>query len=177
MVRWQYVTPILRFYPSFYKYWAAFSWRRRGQRARPYAWFEKHPEEIEWWTPQFLTQSIHDQRWNRRAGWKSTRQCRISIERLAKRGVIQLPAMQKLRTNNHLAKTNSQTHIFSKRTRQTRQHHCRRTTLPGIHCRLVDRWRELEEQVRKPMSETKWLPRWLLKQFVSKNASTRGRKS
>ncbi len=39
---------------------------------------------------------------------------RISIERLAKRGVIQLPSMQKLKINKQLALTNSQACIYSK---------------------------------------------------------------
>ena len=40
---------------------------------------------------------------------------------------------------------------------------------PEFTARLVDRWRELEEQVRQPLTEIEMKPQWLQMQFSSKS--------
>ncbi len=79
---------------------------------------------------------------------------RISIERLAKRGVIQLPAMQKVENEQSFSQNKfTNAYIFEGEQGKRDSIIVVAQLCPEFTARLVDRWRELEEQVRKPMSE------------------------
>lgn len=79
---------------------------------------------------------------------------RISIERLAKRGVIQLPAMQKVENEQSVSQNKfTNAYIFEGEQGKRDSIIVVAQLCPEFTARLVDRWRELEEQVRKPMSE------------------------
>ncbi|EFW0444730.1 Rha family transcriptional regulator [Shigella boydii] len=79
---------------------------------------------------------------------------RISIERLAKRGVIQLPAMQKVENEQSFSQNKfTNAYIFEGEQGKRDSIIVVAQLCPEFTARLVDRWRELEEQIRKPMSE------------------------
>ncbi|MVX83368.1 DNA-binding protein [Escherichia coli] len=77
-----------------------------------------------------------------------------SIERLAERRIIQLPPMGISENINGLGLTQKSKHYLFEGERGKRDSIIVVAQLcPEFTARLVDRWRELEEQVRKPMSE------------------------
>ncbi|EEX2606331.1 DNA-binding protein [Escherichia coli] len=77
-----------------------------------------------------------------------------SIERLAERGIIQLPPMGISENINGLGLTQKSKHYLFEGERGKRDSIIVVAQLcPEFTARLVDRWRELEEQIRKPMSE------------------------
>ncbi len=75
---------------------------------------------------------------------------RISIERLAKRGVIQLPSMQKVE-NKQTISPNKFTSVYIFEGEQGKRDSIIVVAQlsPEFTARLVDRWRELEGQPRK----------------------------
>ncbi|EFG8805766.1 Rha family transcriptional regulator, partial [Escherichia coli] len=74
---------------------------------------------------------------------------RISIERLAKRGVIQLPAMQKVENEQSFSQNKfTNAYIFEGEQGKRDSIIVVAQLCPEFTARLVDRWRELEEQVR-----------------------------
>lgn len=77
-----------------------------------------------------------------------------SIERLAERRIIQLPPMGISENINGLGLTQKSKHYLFEGERGKRDSIIVVAQLcPEFTARLVDRWRELEEQIRKPMSE------------------------
>ncbi|EOY3799893.1 Rha family transcriptional regulator [Escherichia coli] len=77
-----------------------------------------------------------------------------SIERLAERGIIQLPPMGISENINGLGLTQKSKHYLFEGERGKRDSIIVVAQLcPEFTARLVDRWRELEEQIRKPMSQ------------------------
>ncbi|HHB2144708.1 Rha family transcriptional regulator [Escherichia albertii] len=77
-----------------------------------------------------------------------------SIERLAERRIIQLPPMGISENINGLGLTQKSKHYLFEGERGKRDSIIVVAQLcPEFIARLVDRWRELEEQIRKPMSE------------------------
>ena len=77
-----------------------------------------------------------------------------AIERLAERGVIQLPPMVISENINGLGLTQKSKHYLFEGEQGKRDSIIVVAQLcPEFTARLVDRWRELEEQIRKPMSE------------------------
>lgn len=77
-----------------------------------------------------------------------------SIERLAERRIIQLPPMVISKNINGLGLTQKSKHYLFEGERGKRDSIIVVAQLcPEFTGRLVDRWRELEEQIRKPMSE------------------------
>lgn len=77
-----------------------------------------------------------------------------SIERLAERRIIQLPPMGISENINGLGLTQKSKHYLFEGERGKRDSIIVVAQLcPEFTARLVDRWRELEEQSRKPMSE------------------------
>ncbi|MBF0743377.1 DNA-binding protein [Shigella flexneri] len=77
-----------------------------------------------------------------------------SIERLAERRIIQLPPMRISENINGLGLTQKSKHYLFEGERGKRDSIIVVAQLcPEFTARLVDRWRELEEQIRKPMSE------------------------
>lgn len=77
-----------------------------------------------------------------------------AIERLAERGVIQLPPMVISENINGLGLTQKSKHYLFEGEQGKRDSIIVVAQLcPAFTARLVDRWRELEEQIRKPMSE------------------------
>lgn len=77
-----------------------------------------------------------------------------SIERLAERRIIQLPPMGISENINGLGLTQKSKHYLFEGERGKRDSTIVVAQLcPEFTARLVDRWRELEEQIRKPMSE------------------------
>ncbi|EFJ1098056.1 DNA-binding protein [Escherichia coli] len=77
-----------------------------------------------------------------------------SIERLAERRIIQLPPMGISENINGLGLTQKSKHYLFEGERGKRGSIIVVAQLcPEFTARLVDRWRELEEQIRKPMSE------------------------
>ncbi|ELD0487554.1 Rha family transcriptional regulator [Escherichia coli] len=77
-----------------------------------------------------------------------------SIERLAGRGVIQLPPVGISENINGLGLTQKSKHYLFEGEQGKRDSIIVVAQLcPEFTARLVDRWRELEEQIRKPMSE------------------------
>ncbi|ENH3185015.1 Rha family transcriptional regulator [Escherichia coli] len=77
-----------------------------------------------------------------------------SIERLAERRIIQLPPMGISKNINGLGLTQKSKHYLFEGERGKRDSIIVVAQLcPEFTARLVDRWRELEEQIRKPMSE------------------------
>lgn len=79
---------------------------------------------------------------------------KISIERLAKSGVIQLPALQVFEKINNLGLRRSVEAYFFEGEQGKRDSIIVVAQLsPEFTARLVDRWRELEEQARQPLTE------------------------
>lgn len=77
-----------------------------------------------------------------------------SIERLAERRIIQLPPMGISENINGLGLTQKSKHYLFEGERGKRDSIIVVAQLcPEFTARLVDRWCELEEQIRKPMSE------------------------
>ncbi|EEV7030774.1 Rha family transcriptional regulator [Escherichia coli] len=77
-----------------------------------------------------------------------------SIERLAERRIIQLPPMGISENINGLGLTQKSKHYLFEGEQGKRDSIIVVAQLcPEFTARLVDRWRELEEQIRKPMSE------------------------
>ncbi|EIX4509671.1 Rha family transcriptional regulator [Escherichia coli] len=77
-----------------------------------------------------------------------------SIERLAERRIIQLPPMGISENINGLGLTQKSKHYLFEGERGKRDSIIVVAQLcPEFTARLVDRWRELEEQIRKPMSQ------------------------
>ncbi|EOO6022874.1 Rha family transcriptional regulator [Escherichia coli] len=77
-----------------------------------------------------------------------------SIERLAERGIIQLPPMGISENINGLGLTQKSKHYLFEGEQGKRDSIIVVAQIcPEFTARLVDRWRELEEQIRKPMSE------------------------
>ena len=77
-----------------------------------------------------------------------------SIERLAERRIIQLPPMGISENINGLGLTQKSKHYLFEGERGKRDSISVVAQLcPEFTARLVDRWRELEEQIRNPMSE------------------------
>ena len=77
---------------------------------------------------------------------------RISIERLAKRGVIQLPSMQLVEDIQSLSPNNkTQVYIFTGEQGKRDSIIVVAQLSPEFTARLVDRWQALEVQVRKPV--------------------------
>lgn len=77
-----------------------------------------------------------------------------SIERLAERRIIQLPPMGISENINGLGLTQKSKHYLFEGERGKRDSIIVVAQLcPEFTARLVDRWRELEEQICKPMSE------------------------
>ncbi|MES4011022.1 DNA-binding protein [Escherichia coli] len=79
---------------------------------------------------------------------------KISIERLAKSGVIQLPALQVFEKINNLGLRRSvEAYVFEGEQGIRDSIIVVAQLSPEFTARLVDRWRELEEQVRQPLTE------------------------
>ncbi|MES3859588.1 DNA-binding protein [Escherichia coli] len=79
---------------------------------------------------------------------------KISIERLAKSGVIQLPALQVFEKINNLGLRRSvEAYVFEGEQGKRDSIIVVAQLSPEFTARLVDRWRELEEQVRQPLTE------------------------
>ncbi|MDY9647912.1 Rha family transcriptional regulator [Escherichia coli] len=79
---------------------------------------------------------------------------KISIERLAKSGVIQLPALQVFEKINNLGLRRSvEAYVFEGEQGKRDSIIVVAQLCPEFTARLVDRWRELEEQVRQPLTE------------------------
>ncbi|HFV4048816.1 TPA: DNA-binding protein [Escherichia coli] len=79
---------------------------------------------------------------------------KISIERLAKSGVIQLPALQVFEKINNLGLRRSvEAYLFEGEQGKRDSIIVVAQLSPELNARLVDRWRELEEQVRQPLTE------------------------
>lgn len=79
---------------------------------------------------------------------------KISIERLAKSGVIQLPALQVFEKINNLGLRRSvEAYAFEGEQGKRDSIIVVAQLSPEFTARLVDRWRELEEQVRQPLTE------------------------
>ena len=79
---------------------------------------------------------------------------KISIERLAKSGVIQLPALQVFEKINNLGLRRSvEAYVFEGEQGKRDSIIVVAQLSPELNARLVDRWRELEEQVRQPLTE------------------------
>ena len=79
---------------------------------------------------------------------------KISIERLAKSGVIQLPALQVFEKINNLGLRRSvEAYVFEGEQSKRDSIIVVAQLSPEFTARLVDRWRELEEQVRQPLTE------------------------
>ena len=73
---------------------------------------------------------------------------KISIERLAKRGVIQLPALQKVEDKQSLSPNNkTEVYVFSGEQGKRDSYVVVAQLSPEFTAKLVDRWRELERQV------------------------------
>ncbi|MEQ3799278.1 DNA-binding protein [Escherichia coli] len=79
---------------------------------------------------------------------------KISIERLAKSGVIQLPALQVFEKINNLGLRRSvEAYVFEGEQGKRDSIIVVAQLSPEFTARLVDRWRELEEQARQPLTE------------------------
>ena len=79
---------------------------------------------------------------------------KISIERLAKSGVIQLPALQVFEKINNLGLRRSvEAYVFEGEQGKRDSIVVVAQLSPEFTARLVDRWRELEEQARQPLTE------------------------
>ncbi|MES4091249.1 DNA-binding protein [Escherichia coli] len=79
---------------------------------------------------------------------------KISIERLAKSGVIQLPALQVFEKINNLGLRRSvEAYVFEGEQGKRDSIIVVAQLSPEFTARLVDRWRELEEQERQPLTE------------------------
>ncbi|CRJ76504.1 TPA: DNA-binding protein [Escherichia coli] len=79
---------------------------------------------------------------------------KISIERLAKSGVIQLPALQVFGKINNLGLRRSvEAYVFEGEQGKRDSIIVVAQLSPEFTARLVDRWRELEEQARQPLTE------------------------
>lgn len=87
---------------------------------------------------------------------------RISIERLAKRGVIQLPAMQKVENKQSVSPNKfSDAYIFEGEQGKRDSIVVVAQLCPEFTARLVDRWMELEEQIKQlaaPQQQTQLIP-------------------
>ncbi|HDQ6845500.1 TPA: Rha family transcriptional regulator [Escherichia coli O174:H8] len=87
-----------------------------------------------------------------------------SIERLAERRIIQLPPMGISENINGLGLTQKSKHYLFEGERGKRDSIIVVAQLcPEFTARLVDRWRELEEQIRKPMSQIEMVAAMALK--------------
>lgn len=76
---------------------------------------------------------------------------RLSIERLAERGVIQLPPMQEVENNQATSpNSKSKVYVFSGEKGKRDSIIVVAQLSPEFTARLVDRWQELEAQVAKP---------------------------
>ena len=76
---------------------------------------------------------------------------RISIERLAERGVIQLPPMQEVENNQSASPNNrSKVYVFSGEQGKRDSIVVVAQLSPEFTARLVDRWQELEAQLAAP---------------------------
>ncbi|EFH1710629.1 DNA-binding protein [Escherichia coli] len=79
---------------------------------------------------------------------------KISIERLAKSGVIQLPALQVFEKINNLGlRRRVEAYVFEGEQGKRDSIIVVAQLSPEFTARLVDRWRELEEQARQPLTE------------------------
>lgn len=78
---------------------------------------------------------------------------RVSIERLADAGVIQLPAMQEVKNNQSLSPNNkSKVYVFSGEQGKRDSIIVVAQLCPEFTAKIVDRWLELEKLNKKPRS-------------------------